>query len=109
MLTVLALERPDTFTANELKKATEELSVEGLQHAAITVADMLDGAEIEKRAQYWETRVKPYLTQIWPRLQSLRTELVSRQLALVCVVAGQNFPDALSILKHWLLPLNTSL
>ena len=103
LLTYTALDLGDTFTVRELAAATEALPEEGLRHAADTLARALDGSG-DRRAEYWRNRALPYLRRIWPKSRDLKTPAISEALGKVCIAAGDEFPEALEELRHWLQP-----
>jgi hypothetical protein len=104
-LTYVALEqRISPFSQAELAKTTADLPDDGLRPAARALVSALDSAG-EKRGDYWNNRVKPYLQDIWPQLLSRKTPAISHVFAELCVAAGDSFPNALSVLQGWLQPL----
>jgi hypothetical protein len=104
LLTLAALEPGDMFSRVELAGATEALPADGLQRAAQALVRTLEGAG-EQRTEYWRNRVRPYLEVIWPKSRAAITPGISQSLARLCVATGQDFPAALSVLKHWLQPV----
>ena len=103
-LTFAALDRGDTFTAEELADATRALPEEGLSNVAQALVRTLEGAG-EQRGEYWRNRVLPYLRSIWPKTHHVITPAISESLARLCVAAHESFPEALGELRHWLQPL----
>ena len=103
LLTFAALEHRDIFTARELTAATAALPEEGLQRAADTLEDLLNGSG-ERRPEYWRNRALPYLRKVWPKSSDWRTPSISKSLGKVCIAAGDAFPEALEQLRHWLQP-----
>ena len=104
LLTIISLNNPgNIFTNEELATATATLPTAGLPTVARTLEDMLGSAE-DQRSEYWNNRVKPYLRSIWPQNVNRITPEVSKSLVLVCIAAGNEFPDALKELVDWLIP-----
>ena len=104
LLTYAALDRGDTFSKQQLAKATGALPGEGLREAAEALWRALESAGAQ-RTQHWLNRTLPYLRSIWPRSIDNRTRAVSESLAKVCIVAQEAFPDAVAELRHWLQPV----
>jgi hypothetical protein len=104
-LTFAALEPSDTFSRAELAGATRALPADGLQSTAEALVRALDGAG-ERRAEYWQNRLLPYLKFIWPKSRDVVTPGVSETLARLCITALDAFPEALDELEHWLRPPN---
>ncbi|MBI2998384.1 MAG: hypothetical protein HYY46_08000 [Deltaproteobacteria bacterium] len=104
LLTFAALERGDTFSKSEMATATRSLPIEGLQRTAQTLVQAL-GSAGDQRAEYWHNRIKPYIHDIWPKSQEVRTTAIAEQFARLCIAAGEAFPDALKELQAWLQPL----
>ena len=103
LLTFVALEHSDIFTAKELTAATAALSEEGLQRAADKLEDLLSSSG-ERRPEYWRNRALPYLRKVWPKSSIRRTPSISKSLGKICIAAGDAFPEALEQLRHWLQP-----
>lgn len=101
LLTLVALEAPEPFTKKELALATSQLPTEGLDRCAISLVQGLDSAG-EKRAEYWQNRVRPYLKEIWPKSIDAHSRSVAIAFARLCMKAGDAFPDAVSTLRPWL-------
>jgi hypothetical protein len=101
LLTFVALEAPEPFTRKELALATSQLPGEGLDRCATSLVQSLDSAG-EKRAEYWQNRVRPYLKEIWPKSVDALSRSVAVSFARLCMKAGDAFPDAVSTLKPWL-------
>ncbi len=104
LLTFAALEPRDTFTTDELKAATEALPEGGRQEAVQTLVEVLEGAG-EQRAEYWRNRVLPYWNSIWPKSRDQRTPALAEPIALLCIAAREDFPEALQVLRPWLQPV----
>lgn len=103
LLTFAALDQGDVFTNAELATATRALPPEGLQEAARTLARAQEGAG-PQRAEYWSNRVLPYLRTIWPKTREHLSPAIAESLGLLCVAAGEAFPEALEQLRAWLQP-----
>lgn len=105
LLTFAALDQGDVFTNAELATATRALPPDGLQEVARTLARAQEGAG-PQRAEYWSNRIKPYLGAIWPRTREHVSPAIAESLGLLCVAAGDAFPEALRLLRAWLRPLD---
>ncbi len=103
-LTFVALDPGDTFTTEELAGAMKHLPNSGLERVAQTLTSTLEGAG-EQRSEYWLNRITPFLKQIWPQSNELITSKISENLALLCINAGDVFPEALNTLFYWLIPI----
>jgi hypothetical protein len=107
LLTFAALDPGDTFTVRELASATRALPKEGLEEAAQTLANALEGSG-DQRVDYWANRVIPYLRTIWPKTLGHNSPAIAEQLGLLCLAAGKAFPDAFEMLRPWLQPVPLS-
>lgn len=105
LLTFAALDQGDVFTSTELATATRALPPEGLKEAARTLARAQEGAGAQ-RAEYWSNRIVPYLRAIWPRTREHVSPTIAESLGLLCVAAGDAFPEALLLLRAWLRPVD---
>ncbi|WP_394132728.1 anti-phage defense-associated sirtuin Dsr1 [Marinobacter nauticus] len=104
VLAIAALDPGDTFSTKELAIATRSLPIEGLEEASRTLVRSLQGAG-NRRQEYWENRVKPYLRNIWPKTKDQTSPLISENLARICIAAAQAFPEAFHMLRAWLEPI----
>ena len=107
LLVEFAIDDSPMFTDRELVEATSKLPIEGLCDSAQALTKLLRGAA-NRRKEFWEIRVAPYLKSIWPRITPLMTSENSRHFAQLCIVSNDNFPEALDLLQNWLKPLNHS-
>jgi hypothetical protein len=101
LLTYVALEAPEPFKKKELARATSQLPAEGLARCAVSLVQGLDGAG-EKRVEYWQNRIRPYLKDIWPKSVDAVTRSVANSFTRLCMKTDRAFPDAVSELKPWL-------
>ncbi|WP_158755496.1 anti-phage defense-associated sirtuin Dsr1 [Dyella sp. S184] len=104
-LTFAAIESPDVFSNGELQQAVRALPESGLRHVSDALARVL-GSGGERRKEYWENRVQPFLHGIWPKSLSLVSQSIAQGLALLCIEAGDEFPGALEMLRVWLIALD---
>lgn len=102
-LTHAALDRGDTFSAEELRGAFRALPEEGLAEAASALARGMEGAG-ERRESYWTRRVAPFWKEIWPKTAN-SSPTIADDLFRLCIAAGPNFPAALHTLSAWLVPV----
>lgn len=102
-LTYVALDRGDTFSAEELRIAFRALPVEALAEAASAVTRGMEGAG-ENREHYWRNRVLPFLSDIWPRTNQPVQE-VADDFFRLCVASRDQFPEVLETVRYWLVPV----
>lgn len=103
-LTYAALGPVDGYTAEEWRAAIAALPQEGLQESAQALEQALEGAA-DQREGYWKNRIQPFWQDVWPKSRDLATPNISESLARLCVVAGSEFPAALSAVLDWLRPI----
>ena len=103
MLTFAALDPADTFTTNELARATRSLPLEGLEESSQALVNALDGAG-EQRIDYWANRIKPYLRKIWPNTRENVSPSIAERFGRLCIASDDAFPEALELLQAWLQP-----
>ena len=103
LLTFAAIDQVDTFSIAELAAATRALPADGLCEAAQALVSSL-GSAGDQRADHWKHRILPYLKSIWPKLREKNSPEISEKLAMLCVVAQEQFPEAFEVLRHWLQP-----
>lgn len=102
--TFAALDPGDTFTIEELADATNNLSDNGLLHAARALTRAIGGAG-EQRVEYWRNRILPYFKSVWPKDLERVTPELSSQIAVLCISTKGAFSEALNELKYWLKPV----
>ncbi|MGC0053684.1 hypothetical protein ACNSPG_11540 [Brucella pituitosa] len=102
-LTFVSLEEKLIFSIAQLRAATSALPPNGLMQSARVIVDGLNAAQ-ERRAEYWYNRAKPYFRNIWPKSRELRTASISQQIAHIVIASEMAFPDALNVLRGWILP-----
>lgn len=103
LLTFAALEG-EPFTIDELRKATAALPEDGLGRALVTLQDGLRTAG-DRRQEHWRNRTKPYWTRIWPKSRHLVSPAVATGAAGLAIAAGDDFPEAVAMVRDWLVPL----
>lgn len=104
LLTFIALEPDKIFSKEELKSTIRDLPEEGRKESIFALVRVLEGSS-ERRAEYWQKRILPFWKSIWPKSRIYKTKNISEPFARLCVAARENFPDALTKLKHWIQPL----
>lgn len=102
-LTFVALDRGETFSAEELRQAFRKLPEEGLSEAATSMVRGLEGAG-DQKSFYFENRIKPFWRQIWPKTAQPSVQ-TSDDLFRLCVTADGEFPNAVELVKAWLIPV----
>ncbi len=104
LLTFVALEPGDDFTNENLAQAIIKLPTDGLKNSVQALGRALKGSG-EKRGEYWHNRVLPYWKNIWPKSNDLILPEISESIACLCIDTSERFPDALNVLKDWLIPI----
>ncbi len=104
LLVYASLEMQSLFGKKEMAEAFRYLPMDGLEHAAKALVQAL-GASGTSRDEYWTTRVKPFFSSIWPKVRITQSDRLSSNLAELCVVAGNSFPQAFETVKPWLKQL----
>ena len=104
LLTFAALDPGDTFTTAELAAAVRALPADGLHESAQALFRAIEGAS-DQRTEYWTNRVAPYLHAIWPKTRHHVSPAIAESLARLCIATNDAFPEALALLRAWLLPL----
>mgnify|MGYP003625229559 CR=1 FL=1 len=100
LLTYTALQQYPEYKLTDFAEPVKILPEDGLQQVASSLEDGLSNSG-EKRSEYWNNRVKPFLKKVWPKEANINEETVN-QLALLCIEAREHFDEAFNILKHFL-------
>ena len=103
-LTFAALDFKDVFSISELALATRSLPNDGIASIALALARAFGGSG-DQHHEYWQNRVLPYLKSIWPKSREFISPQISQALAKICIEAEEDFPEAFSEIKHWLVPI----
>lgn len=104
ILAYAALERPESFTPQDFRTAIQNLPQEGLENVARTLFQALQAAG-DQREEYWAFRIVPFWNEVWPKSLDRLSDGVAESLARLSIAAGPKFPDALSLVRDWLRPL----
>lgn len=107
VLAYAALDRGHVFSSEELREAVKKLPAEGLKVFAKSLAQAQESAG-DQREQYWQNRVRPVWTNIWPKNVGLISSELSNDLARLVIAAGDSMPDALELILPWLKPIEHS-
>ena len=103
-LTHTALNRVETYSAEEFQAAFGALPREGLNEAAQALDRAIEGAG-DQREEYWENRVAPFWRDMWPKTLDLASNNIAESLARLSIAARGQFPAALTAVSAWLRPL----
>jgi hypothetical protein len=76
-----------------------------LPQVAETLFRALQGAG-EQRSEYFRNRIVPFVKRIWPKAHDAKTPAASSAFVKLCTAAGDAFPEALTLLKNWIQPIN---
>lgn len=103
-LTYAALDPAETYTVEDYQAAIGALPPVGLQEAARTLAQAVEGAG-EQREDYWTNRAKPFWHDVWPKSLQLASPALAENLARLSIEARGRFPEALAAVFDWLQPI----
>jgi hypothetical protein len=104
LLTYIALEINDIFSAAELRIATEMLPPDGLAECAESLTRAFQGNP-ENRPEYWRVVVKRYWHDVWPKDIERKSSRISDSLArLITEVDPSQIDEALTLFEGWLIP-----
>ncbi len=104
VLTFAALDPADVFARTEIQTAIRALPQDGLERCARALVQAL-GSSGDQRAEYWSNRVQPFIEKIWPKATIAAPKLITEQFARLALAAGESFPEALAVVKPWLVPI----
>jgi hypothetical protein len=100
-LTVVALDPPTGFEIVEIQAAFRHLSNQQWSDVAHTLYNMTEGAG-SQAGTYWLQKVKPFWRDYWPKDVTAKSDRTGVMLALLCVAARDQFPDAVDTLMPWM-------
>jgi hypothetical protein len=97
-LTRIALGKPDIL--DSYRSAFKAMPITGLEVAAKTLVEDLKNAE--RKEEFWQTRIRPFWELWWPKSANRVSPQISRLLAQLVLATGDEFHDAVDLLKDWL-------
>jgi len=103
-LTYAALERVETYTAQDFQAALGRLPQQGLDEAAQALVQALEGVG-EQGEAYWANRIQPFWQDAWPKSRQLASKRIAESLAQLSIAARDLFPAALATVLDWLQPI----
>jgi hypothetical protein len=96
-LTRIALDQPGSL--GTYRTAFEAMPITGLEIAAKTLVEDLNNAE--QKEEFWQTRIRPFWG-VWPKSANRISPQITRLLAQLVLDTGDEFHDAVELLKDWL-------
>jgi hypothetical protein len=100
-LTVIALDPPTGFEIAEIRAAFRNLTNQHWSEVAHTLYNMTESAG-SQAGTYWLQKVKPFWKDYWPKDATAKSDRTGVMLALLCVAARDQFPDAVDKLMPWM-------
>lgn len=101
-LTYIALDEGSIFTTAELKDAILRLPQVSLVEMAQTLFNAAQGAG-DKRANYVENRIIPFVVELWPVTEEARSEKTSQYFAQICAISETAFEAVFEKLQYHLI------
>jgi hypothetical protein len=103
LFTIVAISQDRGFTDSESKAVL--YSLEGTYLAAVAEAlrGMLRDAG-DKSPVLWQDNIAPWINNVWPRHPNARTPSVSEQLVWMIMETRDAFPNAVAVIKGFLVP-----
>lgn len=99
--TVVALDPPTGFQIYEIRAAFQHLSNQHWSDVAQTMYKMTEGAG-SQAGTYWLQKVMPFWKEYWPKGATVKSERTGVMLALLCIAARDEFPNAVDTLLPWM-------
>jgi hypothetical protein len=103
-LTYIALDQVDSYTTEDFQSAFGALPQVGLNEAAQTIAQTIEGAG-DQREEYWDNRLAPFWHDLWPKTLQLASRDIADSLAQLSIAARGRFSAALTAVFDWLQPV----
>ena len=86
--------------STSLREAIDEMPDEGLQQMLSTIRRALESDE--RREDYFENRVLPFLRRLWPKTKDKLTPGISAGFVRLCLVAEDAFPVVFCAVRGYL-------
>jgi hypothetical protein len=100
-LTIIALDPPTGFEIADIRASFQHLTTDHWSDVAHTLYNMTEGAG-SQAGTYWLQKVKPFWKNYWQKDTTSKSDRTCVMLALLCVAAGDQFPDAADTLMPWM-------
>lgn len=84
----------------EARLALQRSSDDGRSHAVSSLGSIIASEDA------WRSFGKPFILKAWPREARCQTSSSSRQFAAIAEASGDNFPDVVRTVSHYLMPSN---
>ncbi|MBL3538486.1 anti-phage defense-associated sirtuin Dsr1 [Aminivibrio sp.] len=104
-LTYTALHAVEGYSTGDFQSAFQMLQREGLEYAAQTLAQAMEGAG-EQKEEYWNNRIRPFWHNIWPKSRDLISGSIAESFARMIIAARNEFPSALETVYDWLYSID---
>lgn len=100
-LTYLMLLDRELFTYAEYREMLSNLPTSKLPNVSSTIGRAIKAAD-EKREEYWDHRILPFYSYIWPKTKYEESDKAAHGWINVCVYSGEAFPRAVKKLESCL-------
>jgi SIR2-like domain len=107
LIVLAALEIPNAFGTGQVKRLLRK-SEKAREKAAFAILRYMPEDKPDeplRAADYWRTRVGPWIATEWPQDKDMRSAEVSEHFALTALQAGNMFPDAVEVIAPFLVLL----
>jgi len=105
LFTFSCLQYSDLFSAEERKKAFQNMGVNGLASVVMTMRRFISG-ESAQRNDFWTHRIKPLFKKEWPKGGEYLSPEISEEVALLALQLSDSFPDIVKTCLPIICPIN---
>ncbi|MHB8252188.1 MAG: anti-phage defense-associated sirtuin Dsr1 [Acidiferrobacter sp.] len=104
LLIYAALDPVDLFNKNEVRTAMAALPQAGLVESAQALVNALQSMG-KQRETYWINRIRPFWNSAWPKFSNPISPDLAEPLARLAIAAGDAFPNVVSAMRPFFVPL----
>ena len=97
LFTVVCLEHPDLYKAQEQRDALVGMGNDGLVHIAELFFRTI-GGDVKSADNYWRNRIQPFMKRAWPKAAEFVSDKTSEYLSLMAAGLNDAFEEALEFL-----------
>ena len=105
---IICVEFERVFSDVKMREILKLIGIKGLEEASrklLTGAKESRGDDSEKRDNYWENRIKPFI-KCWPAGGAYISSAISGNFARMPLALGDALPDAVETLRRFIGPTN---
>ncbi len=107
VLASIAIESHDAMNPQEIKNCIRKINNEGRETILWWICDRLEGSK-DKADTLWSQKVRSFINKSWPKDKKMQSSETSEIFAQIIITNKNKFPEALSIIEPFLVPVKSA-